>query len=424
MKKCSEDEYSLEVQDFYERIPDSMNTKLVCVAGVILIGLLLAGGIIKTPMVISANIQITGEMPPQVLYSRNAGKLVMLVDSLPSKVSAGSYIAYLSNTADARDILALKDAVLSYRPEDLAPCFPDFHSRSLGDISTYYYSLEKCVLAYQDIQRYDNQYWHRINAIQTQLENDSTSLAFYSDIVNHDRQLLEIKRQEYLKDSLLFNKEAILEGEKNLSKKEYYNMEKEVLSEIKTIDNLNRNIKQYYRDLEQEKKLLIDTQRSALGELYNAYNTLTAKIVQWEDQYVFMANYDGIVEYASVISENAFIAPGEPVFTVVGENSDYYGVALLRPNGAGMVECGQRTMIKIPAYPYEEYGLLEGIVSGTSMNHTSDGGYYVYITLPEGLKSTNGTVFSFAKAMEGQVDIVTKESRLIEKLFRHLCPVR
>ena len=85
-----------------------------------------------------------------------------------------------------------------------------------------------------------------------------------------------------------------------------------------------------------------------------------------------------------------------------------------------MIANGQKVIIKIAAYPYEEYGYLQGVVTDISMNFTNEGGYYVYITLPNGLNSSAGHVFSAVKAMIGRAEIVTTDKRLFEKIFRHI----
>ena len=160
--------------------------------------------------------------------------------------------------------------------------------------------------------------------------------------------------------------------------------------------------------------------KKAYYDMLNSYNILMSEIKQWENMYVFSVDVDGVVEYANLIADNTFITAGEPVFTLIVEDNEYYGTALLPHDGAGNVSIGQDVNIKVSAYPFEEHGLLKGRVTGVSKNYIADGGYLVYIQLPSGLKSTNGELFSFAEAMTGRAEIITEEKRLIEKLLRHV----
>lgn len=411
---------SEETRDFFERIPDSMNTRLVLISALVFIGLITASVVIKSPDIIVAEVRISGMIPPQVLKSKGSGKLIMIIDSLPQKCVAGNYIACLQNSADAKDVFTLKEVLQSFNPLEDYTSFPNYRHLSIGELSPAYYNLERCLQAYQESESADNDYLFKINALKARIVDDSMSLKYYQKLYDNDKQLCLIKEKEYVTDSILHSRGALLEEKMNLSRIDYLKSRRELMSEIRTIETYEHNLQEYHREMQHLRYLYENARRNSQNEVLDAFNTLKSMIAQWENQYVFKADRDGTVEYANIVSENSFISVGEPVFTLAGDNNEYYGVALLPAVGAGMIANGQKVIIKIAAYPYEEYGYLQGVVTDISMNFTNEGGYYVYITLPNGLNSSTGHVFSAVKAMIGRAEIVTTDKRLFEKTFRHI----
>ena len=166
-----------------------------------------------------------------------------------------------------------------------------------------------------------------------------------------------MKSKEYAVDSVLLSRKALLETEKNHSLAEYIRIQKEVLSDINTLSitrqdiiNCRSKLKELIWQYDQDKK-------KAYYDMLNSYNILMSEIKQWENMYVFSVDVDGVVEYANLIADNTFITAGEPVFTLIVEDNEYYGTALLPHDGAGNVSIGQDVNIKVSAYPFEEHGL-------------------------------------------------------------------
>ena len=77
---------------------------------------------------------------------------------------------------------------------------------------------------------------------------------------------------------------------------------------------------------------------------------------------------------------------------------------------------GQEANLKMDLYPYQEYGVLKGVVSNISLSSV-DKGYLIYFDLPKGLTSSAGYDFAFAETMYGQAEIITKDKRLISRIL-------
>jgi len=404
----------------FERVPDSRNTQLVLVVAFILLALVSAGIFIKSPDVVKAEISINGKIPPQTLKAKSSGKLVLLVDSIPGTMNAGDYIACINNPANAEDVRQLKDKLLNFNLKDTTVSFSEFENKSLGELSHTFASFLGSLNSYRDIRCLNNEYFHNIRMLRNQIINDSLSLESYGLLMEKDLGLLSIKESIFRTDSILFLENAILESQMNNSKIAYLEQQKGVLSEDSAIKSYHQDIQSCRQKIENEEyryRQAINTSETALLGIINELNS---EILQWENSYVYISDVDGIVEFANPIGEHSFVTAGEPVFNINATNNEYYGIALMPSIGAGTVDRGQTVNIKIAAYPYEEYGMLHGTVKDISLNVNTEGGYWVYIDIPSGLVSTNGFSFSFAEAMIGEAEIITKEKRLIIKIFNRI----
>lgn len=412
-------DFSPDLNDLIERIPDRFNTLMVVGLTIFLLGLVLAGVFIKSPDKIVAEVRISSTRPPVVMKAKTSGRVRLLLDSLPRQCSRGEYIAVIDNSGNPQDVRRLLDYILQIDPLEYVGPLESLSGMSIGIISSYYSTFIQAVHTYNDLKAPYNQYSYEINSAVHDIMSDSISIDYYKRIMDEELQNLAIHRKEYETDSLLFMSDAILENEFNQSRLEYINIRKQVISEQNMIDEARQSISrqksriinlryQYDKEVTKAEDLLVES-----------YNTLLAQILSWEDMYVFKSDVDGVVEFATLLSDNAFIAAGEPAFTVIPEDNEYSGIAILPFSGSGKVTVGQKVNIKLASYPHTEYGTLPGIVRTISQSSTEEG-YLIYIELPEGLVSTNGIELVFAETMYGTAEIITKEKRLIDKIFYHV----
>lgn len=412
-------DFSPDLNDLIERIPDRFNTLMVAGLTVFLLGLVFAGVFIKSPDKVVAEVRISSTRPPVVMKAKTSGRIRLLLDSLPRQCSRGEYIAAIDNSGNPQDVRRLLDYILQIDPLEYEGPLESLSGMSIGIISSYYSTFIQAVHTYNDLMAPYNQYTYEMNSAIYDIISDSISIDYYKRIMGEELENLAIHRKEYETDSILFMSNAILENEFNQSRLEYINIRKQIISEQNMIDEARLSISrqksriinlryQYDKEVSKAEDLLVES-----------YNTLLAQILSWEDMYVFKLDVDGVVEFATLLSDNAFIANGEPAFTVIPEDNEYSGIAILPFSGSGKVKTGQKVNIKLASYPHAEYGTLPGIVRTISQSSTEEG-YLIYIELPEGLVSTNGIELVFAETMYGTAEIITNDKRLIDRIFYHV----
>ncbi|ATP58424.1 secretion protein HlyD [Pedobacter ginsengisoli] len=78
---------------------------------------------------------------------------------------------------------------------------------------------------------------------------------------------------------------------------------------------------------------------------------------------------------------------------------------------------GEKILIKLDNYRFQEYGIVEGRVQNISFTPDEEGNYYEDVLLPKGLRTSYQKTLPFDKELKGNAEIVTQDLRLIERFF-------
>ena len=96
-----------------------------------------------------------------------------------------------------------------------------------------------------------------------------------------------------------------------------------------------------------------------------------------------------------------YVTPGEEVMTIIPVENQLVGKLLLPTAKSGKVKIGQKVNIKLDSYPYIEFGVVQGTVQAISMM-PYEKNYLVDVTLPNGLYTNYGKIYSLVKKCRGQ----------------------
>lgn len=108
---------------------------------------------------------------------------------------------------------------------------------------------------------------------------------------------------------------------------------------------------------------------------------------------------------------------GEAIITTSSSTPEEFIAFIQIPiNGAGKIQPGQRVIIKLAAYPYLEFGYLEGITRDISLAPNKNN-YLVEVTIDQNLITTNKKQLQFLGEMTGTADIITENRTFIERIF-------
>jgi len=142
---------------------------------------------------------------------------------------------------------------------------------------------------------------------------------------------------------------------------------------------------------------------------------------------------DGIVKDLAVTAKGAVVAAGAALLNVVPVGERLQAEVLLKNEDVGFIAAGQPTRIKVAAYPFQKYGMLDGSVSLVSADasdpRNTPQGQAPLLTYRALLKldtavlnsAATGTAFALAPGMLVTAEIHQGERTVLEYL---LSPVR
>lgn len=81
------------------------------------------------------------------------------------------------------------------------------------------------------------------------------------------------------------------------------------------------------------------------------------------------------------------------------------------------IKTGQKVIIKLYDFPYQEFGILEGKVQNVSLINNGKNDFYINVYFPKGLKTSFDKEIPYDKELKGNAEIVIQDLNLIEAIF-------
>lgn len=84
--------------------------------------------------------------------------------------------------------------------------------------------------------------------------------------------------------------------------------------------------------------------------------------------------------------------------------------------GAGKVKKGQRVLVKLDAYPHDEFGFLEGEIS-EMVPVAIDNYYRANVKLTNGLQTNTGKILPIQPLLQGSAEIMLDDKKISNRIF-------
>ena len=421
---------SEEIQHVIDRMPSTfghMVTLIVLVIIAVSVGL---GWLIRYPDVSTGVISINANTASIALVSNHHGRLKLLKENR-GPVSEGSIVAYIENQAELRDMLSV-DSLLhgfnSYWGADSLLAFKQAlpTNVSLGELNTQYHDFVNALQEYTNYHVEDF-YTKQAETVRALLDEQWTLLRSAEQKAGTTFENLEISRRNHRRDSILYTRKVASAAEFDWSRQSYLAAETQHWNAAGEINNAKQRI---YNSTQQLQEIAInkrEAEKKLLLQMSSAFNSLYDNIKLWKTTYLFVSPIAGKLQYLKFWADNRFINQGEEAFAVVPEEDELYGQVMLPAAGAGKVSVGQEVIIKLDNYPYYEFGSISGrvrdisLISNTVENmQEQTENYMLSIALPDGLVTNYGNKLDFKYEIKGTADIVTRDRRLIQRMFDSL----
>lgn len=410
--------HSEGVQDILTQPPHWMvrwgNTTLL----LILLLILLMSYLIKYPEFVPSAVIISSSNPPEKLEARTNTRVTEIFVEDHQPVSKNQVLMVLQSTADYRDVIRLRRIIDSLDNRELAH-FPlhEVAGFKLGDIQVDYNAFAKALTEeqlYARLQPYSPDY----AAANRSLAESRSRIRTLEQQKNLEQTKYELSKREFDRYQELFKEKVVSASELNQEKMKFLQAEQ-------NLENINITISQL-----QEGMLGIEKTRS--GVTINAEKdkiNLTSQTVQlfeqlrkslnaWEQNYLLTSAVDGVVSFQQFLGRNQFVKAGDILMSVMPNDRDMLVGRLQIPaTNSGKVREGQKVLLKLDNYPYQEFGMVEGRVKNIANSPDKDGNYYVNVILPNGLQTSFHKTLPFDKELKGNAEVVTQDLRLLERFF-------
>ncbi|HCN84836.1 MAG TPA: hemolysin D [Sphingobacteriaceae bacterium] len=415
-----------EIQAIIDRMPDKFGFWITAFVLLLVAALGVFGWMIRYPDIVTGQIIINTNNSPVKLIANTSGKLSLTEFHSQDDVKEGEYLATIQNNASLHDIQKVYRLIQNFKINEKAnpQHFPK--DVAIGELNTTYFAF---INAYDQFTNYhkENPLAKQEEILQQTLEEQQKIIRITTQKLDMSKENLRLINRSYNRDSILFSKKVLTEAELDKSKMNvlnvkdiYHNMLNDIEININHIqETINKMQQVGVQKNEKEKQVLLD--------LVSAYTALADNFKIWEQKYVFKSPINGKLQFLKFWTNDQFIQAGEPVFTIVPVQSKIVGQMTLPAFGAGKVKLGQEVIIKLEDYPYTEYGTIKGkilsisITTNTLKTERGDiAAYLITVDLPEQLKTNYGSSLDFKFEIKGQGEIITKDRRLIERLFDNL----
>ncbi|MGC4128194.1 MAG: HlyD family efflux transporter periplasmic adaptor subunit [Bergeyella sp.] len=145
---------------------------------------------------------------------------------------------------------------------------------------------------------------------------------------------------------------------------------------------------------------------------------MTLKSLQNEQSEKIISSMDGIVSFQQFLAENQMVKSGTVIMSVFPKSKgNLIGIMLIPAANSGKIKQGQKVLIKLDNYRYQEFGIIKGKVKNISLTTDEKGNYYIEVILPKNLKTSYNKQLPFDKELKGNAEIVTEDLRLMERFF-------
>jgi multidrug resistance efflux pump len=376
--------------------------------------------IIKYPDTILSQITIKTNVNPKPVTAKFDGKLIKLLIKDGDIVKRGQHLGYLEGLANVDDILELEnnlskiDTLLINNQWDIIKNINFIKFNRFGEIQS---PFETFYISLQTLQAYWN---GNLNTSKKQLIQGEikTISNLSSNLAEQEKELrkdLKLAEDEYKANLNLFFDNVIplielqqIESKYIAKKLAYKQLQSSILNNHSSQFSTSKQLVDINDNIEQEKLNFI-----------KQFNILKNEISNWKHQFILTASDNGKVSFAGSIEEFQSVAKGQDICYVMPDNISYLGEVFLDQYNLGKVESGQTVIIKLKSYPFEEYGVVRGVIENISEIDVNKQ-YLVKVKLPNGITTNMNKKLKFRFGMLGDAEIITKNTKVIDKLIYKL----
>jgi HlyD family secretion protein len=282
---------------------------------------------------------------------------------------------------------------------------------NLGELQSSY---QQCITAWQQYNDYlvNGHYYKKKNALfkdYSFLQKMHTTLEQQKLIAQQDLQLTQEASSAI--DSLY--------SQKVMSRQDLRDQTSKLLGKQMGLPQLESSLlnnEQQQVDKSKEIEVLEHCISQEKVIFQQAVGTLKSSVDDWMRKYIITAPVDGKVVFIIPLQEHQFMQSGKIIGYVNPMDSRYYAQVTLPQGNFGKVGVGEKVQLRFDAYPYQEFGFIEGRLKYIS-KIPSDSGFLASIELSIWLITNYRREIQYRSGLTSQALIITRDARLLQRFY-------
>ncbi|SHF36983.1 HlyD family efflux transporter periplasmic adaptor subunit [Pedobacter caeni] len=409
---------SEEVQEIITAVPSWILRGGSTLVFLILASIILASAFIQYPDIVKTRLKVNSLNAPKLVYVKQTGKIVSLLVKEGTQVKQNAPLAFMESTANHRDVLQLLQALTEINTQlnknGLAKAVT-LENLRLGELQASYQNFYQQYLQFISTQN-GGYYLNRKRYLQ-------------QDLLEIEKLKSQIMVQRKIQEKEYANIEQEFEAYKKLYQKgvisvnEYKQQENKYLAgkypQEQTVTSLINNNTTYAA--KQKEILEIDhTIQEEKAKFVQSLSNMITETDGWLKLYVLSAPVDGLVSYAGIVQENQTVNANQELFIINPANTNFFGEVYIPQDNMGKIRVGQRTLVKMRSFPFEQYGLIRGNVNYISDVAFKDSVFIAKIAFDEFENKDPEHKIVLKNGMQAEVEIITEESSLLRRFTRSI----
>lgn len=361
---------------------------------------------------------VTTNQPPIEIVNQSYAQLIAINVKSEQKVKKGQLLIQFDNKAAKKDIEFITTYISELKLEESKQIPTESKLLQLGTFQDSWINLQTKINEW-NTNLTSNLFNEQINSIQREI-------IYRQRLQTISSRKIKLSESEYnlIAEDLKASQKLL---EQNAISKQNLNQDKR--NETQAMQSVQSQKEQYVQNLiqlntlkSQLLNLKIENQtklRELKSMIESAVSNLKSQLYDWTKNAIWTSPCDGKVLFNKILQKDKFYKPNEASIVVVPNGSKYIAFAKITSIGAGKVKTGQQVFIELEDFPKNEFGMIEGFVSSITPIE-KDGTYEVKIQLKNQLKTTYKKQIPLKAQLKGQVKIITKKKRLLERFFEKI----
>lgn len=378
---------------------------------------------IEYPDIVSANAKLVSVNPPVELRTKVPGKLMRLYVKEKDSVAAGTIIGEMESLADAAKVLELTAATNNLKQmlgaSETANAVRFFENNysdknwdvGLGEVQESYHSFMSSFHVFS--QYLQSGFYFRKKRM------------LYADIGFLQRLHQNLLRQQAMQREDVALAQKTFEANESLSKDkvisafDYRNEKSKLIGKSLSLPQLTASLISNESTMHEKRKEMLQLENEIAQQkniFIQSLNSFVAVLQQWQTNYLIKAPVSGSIAFADFIQEQQFYPVNQTICLVNPNTTQYYAQVHITQNNFGKLKTGQQVLLKLPAYPYQEFGSLKGQLNFIS-TIPSDSGFIGKIMLPSGLQTNQQKRLQYREGLKASAEIITSDRKLSDRVL-------